>query len=355
MRRLADLLLLSLWYACFASAQTGQPPLELGKLEVPPKATWIPRVLYPEHLIYNGQNLQGVVRLRLSLDAAGLLTGSQVLFATHPAFIPPAMRAIADGKFTPGYNKGKAVASALVYEVGFQIKQAGINVGVLPVMIPARLPDLPPEYNYDLPPWALAITEVVYSRKLQLEGVTGEARVRYVIDEQGRVAGGEVVSASRPEFGAALLAAVETWRFMAASKSGRPTKSMVAQEEKFKSSGWRPSEEQRVLKELRKGGKALVEIGALDEPLHPLYQVAPQYPRALEKERVNGEAEIEFIVTRTGQAVLPEVISASRPEFGWAAMNAINQWYYQIPKVKNRAVDVRVRIPIGFVPTGNAP
>ena len=125
---------------------------------------------------------------------------------------------------------------------------------------------------------------------------------------------------------------------------------MVVFRQRFRPSGMlHSSAEERMVNLLRKGGKDLVEVDALDHRPHPIYQVAPKFPAVDEKERIAGKTEIEFIISHTGQVVLPRIVSASRPEFGWAAVTAVGQWFYAIPTVKGHPVDVRMRMPLEFV------
>jgi hypothetical protein len=126
---------------------------------------------------------------------------------------------------------------------------------------------------------------------------------------------------------------------------------MVVFRQRFRPSGsFHSAAEERMLNLLKKGGKDVVELDALDHRPHPIYQVAPKYPVADEKQCIAGETEVEFIISHTGQVVLPRIVSATRPEFGWAAVTAVGQSFYSIPTVKGHPVDVRVRMPLGFAP-----
>jgi len=62
---------------------------------------------------------------------------------------------------------------------------------------------------------------------------------------------------------------------------------------------------------------------------------------------------IEFIIDRDGRCRLPRVVSASQPEFGWAAAAAINQWVFAPPTKGGQPVDVKVNIPVDFPPPKN--
>jgi TonB family protein len=196
-----------------------------------------------------------------------------------------------------------------------------------------------------------AFCDPVYPRELLDKEVKGEVAVRVALDAQGRVATGEILSATHPELGAAFLAAVETWRFAPAQRRGAPTPTVIDLNRKFLPFGFRrPVAETQVQKKLHRGDKAIVGSAALDRPLRPLYRVEPQYPRTLIKTKEEGEAVVEFLIHESGQVVLPQTISATRPEFGWAAVTAVQQWVFEKPLAGGKGVTVRHRIAFGFSP-----
>lgn len=339
------------------AAEAPAVALDGRPLDVAPRIRWAADVFYPPHLFHNEQKIQGYVALDLTLDPQAKVTATAVRVATHPAFIPPAIEAVLASKFEPGRIAGEAVAAKLPYRVMFYVKDLGGSiVQNLPAISPNKPANLPPEFDYDTPPVLAAFCEVVYPRDLQLAAVRGEAVGSFHIDAHGRVTAGQILSATHPDMGAALLAAVQSWHFVPAQRAGVAVGTVFVQKQEF-GPGWqRPPDEQRALKKLTKDPEDLVEMTDLDVPLKRLYQVAPHYPPALQRNGVGGEAEIEFIVTRLGQAVLPAVTRATHPEFGWAAATAVAQWYYTQPKRKGRAVDVRVRMPFGFsMPARNEP
>lgn len=77
-------------------------------------------------------------------------------------------------------------------------------------------------------------------------------------------------------------------------------------------------------------------------------RVAPVHPLELAKNMVNGRAVVECLITDTGAVRDVKVLSASRPEFGQAAEEAVRQWEFQ-PGVKGgQPVAVRLQIPFEF-------
>src|SRR5262249_3512006 len=72
-----------------------------------------------------------------------------------------------------------------------------------------------------------------YPWALLRDGKGGSAKVRFVVNETGKVSQVEVVSATAPEFGRALAAAVELFEYEPALRAGRPCKALLSYEQKF--------------------------------------------------------------------------------------------------------------------------
>jgi TonB family protein len=72
-------------------------------------------------------------------------------------------------------------------------------------------------------------------------------------------------------------------------------------------------------------------IQALAQTPKALTQTMPAYPSSLQKRAIEGEAKVRFYVDEQGHVRLPEVIEATTPEFGDAAIAAVSQWRYEPP------------------------
>jgi TonB family protein len=80
----------------------------------------------------------------------------------------------------------------------------------------------------------------------------------------------------------------------------------------------------------------------------PLVGPVPEYPEALRKKKVKGEAVVAVRITRTGVVADPEVVRATDPAFGEAALVAVRQWRF-LPQVKaGQPVETHVNIPFHF-------
>lgn len=80
----------------------------------------------------------------------------------------------------------------------------------------------------------------------------------------------------------------------------------------------------------------------------PLIGPDPEFPEALRKKKVRGEAVVAIRITRQGVVADPEVVSATDPAFGEAALVAVRQWRF-LPRVQEgRPVETKVNVPFVF-------
>lgn len=80
----------------------------------------------------------------------------------------------------------------------------------------------------------------------------------------------------------------------------------------------------------------------------PLIGPDPEFPEALRKKKVKGEAVVAIRITWQGVVADPEVVSATDPAFGEAALVAVRQWRF-LPRVQNgKPVEVKVNVPFVF-------
>ena len=106
---------------------------------------------------------------------------------------------------------------------------------------------------------------------------------------------------------------------------------------------------------MEKQPEKIATLGELDQPLKPRSRRPPVYPTALEQAGQDGEATIEFFVDKNGDAQLPRILSSTAPEFGYAAVQAVATWRFEVPRKGGKPVVARAQIPIGFTLTGHKP
>jgi len=80
----------------------------------------------------------------------------------------------------------------------------------------------------------------------------------------------------------------------------------------------------------------------------PIERVRPIYPASLSGQPIEGKVEISIMVDNEGAVRDPIIESATHPELGQAALEAVSQWKF-LPGVKGgRNVNTRMTIPIVF-------
>ncbi len=313
----------------------------------PPVPFRLSRPAYPESLL--AHRIRGEVRLAFDIDEHGYVNNVEVVYATHPDFIPPALKVTENWRYRAALQDGKPVPTRWKETLFTDVVSRGAD----PFSIPEKAPaDLPTEVQYDLPPSIETVAPVVYPYDAMIDGREGSADVAFLVDADGRPRDITVRKASRPEFGHALAAAMAQWRFKPAMKNGQPSPALLTRGQQFGTSVEHlllTDSARRVREVLIKSKEDIVPFNRLDPEPKPLERTAPAYPeKHLGKP---GKAEIEIIIDREGNAQLPRIVSSSAPEFGWAAATAISSWRFEPPRRDGKPVDARVRVPMDFTPS----
>jgi|HubBroStandDraft_1064217.scaffolds.fasta_scaffold87619_2 TonB family protein len=299
---------------------------------------------YPGSLL--DRNLSGLVRFRCTIAPDGRALAVRVLLATHPDFVAPALRSLDRWTFTPGMQGDLPDQSDVEGDITFDATAKGPGDVLAANHITA--PDGTPPATA---PELRVAADPVWPYELVLKGEGGSADVTYTISGNGQPSDVQVQSATKPEYGKALVAAVEASYFVEAMDSGHAVAVALKQHAEFTAIPPDAKDDAdplaRVLSAVR--SNQVSSSQGLDEKLTPIYRVAPAYPGALRKAgRPAGGAVIDFVIDREGRARLPQIISATSEEFGWAAATAVAQWVFRPPLRGGQPVDVKVRIPFAF-------
>lgn len=324
----------------------------------PPKVISMVAPKYPVALRLNGT--RGEVLMEFTVDAAGEVCELVIVKSTHPEFEPSAIEALLQWKFEPALVNGQPVNMRLQRPIRFELKDDdGIEVGVDAFKVPSKPPkEAPPALQYDQPPKPVLTSAPVYPFELLEQKIKGSATIVFVIDPAGHTRQVIVREASRPEFGAAAAAMISAWEFEPARKNGQPCWAMLSKKQIFdRADRDSPVNEsaERLLKARKKDpASVLADLRQLDRVPKARYQPSPVLPDAMREKPVVAEAEIEFIIDRTGRAQLPRVRSATREDFGWAAATAVARWIFAPPTKNGKPVDVKVVVPVAYEPSSEA-
>jgi TonB family protein len=307
-----------------------------------------PEALYPAALL--PRRLSGEVEMILGIDREGRVEGVEILGAPHVEFLSAALRTVETWKLRPA-RKGKVPTAGQkravlsfhpVDEEGRLLRFEWLERNGIFLREPAGIKSTD---HFDHTPEALAMADPVYPHALLLAGTAGGARVNFNVTPEGQVTNVRIDEATAPEFGESLAAAIAAWQFRPLSKEGKECWADFTMTWRFGAPA-ADSVERRLLdgRDTRKA----VNPRQLDRPLAVLFVRQAVYPAALREAGEAGEAQIEVVVDREGRVRLPQIRSATKPEFGWAAATAVSQWLFETPRKEGEPVEVRVVIPVQF-------
>ncbi len=340
----------------FASGQnTPDQPLEihaLQKSDKPPKPIKQGPPIYPYQMQRAG--LIGAVNVEFIIDTQGNVRDAFVVESNNPWFERPAVDAIMGWKFQPGEVNGHPVNTRGRQLFEFRLDDMGGQLPELWRVSKGKEHDkLPPEFQWDTPPTPTSTMFPVYPFEQLKTGMAGKAQISYVVGPDGRVVSAKLREATTPEFGLAVLAMIDAWRFKPAKKKdGKAAYANLGSEYDFRSNGRGDvpvsDAAKDILRLIEKHPEKIITADQLDRPPAPISRRPPVYPTALREAGQPGEAVIEFYIDEEGDAQLPSIVSSSAPEFGYAAVQAVATWRFTPPKKGGHTVVTHARVPLEF-------
>lgn len=202
-----------------------------------------------------------------------------------------------------------------------------------------------------VPPKPAKIAAPVYPFELLAKKVTGAASVACMVDVDGKVIRTDVLETTRPEFAAALAAALEATEFAYATREGEPIASVLGFHHRFdltSDASGNARTELLLLEQTQRQPALLGQPAALDRPVRPRAQRAPVFPTELQRKQREGEATVEFFLDEDGRPRLPRVRHATDPAFGYAAVQAVAEWTFDPPTTHGHPTVMRVAVPFYF-------
>lgn len=184
---------------------------------------------------------------------------------------------------------------------------------------------------------------------LQQIGITeGAVAVAISRAADGKVDDVLVLESTHPRFSEAVTEAVHKWRFAPPSPEQQPAEPVAPtiQVVRFQfhmggaASVLMPTiYVNRPEMPARPDEIELTRFDELDTPPAARFQPMPHFPSALRRQRIFGSASVSFFVDTEGKVRVPLVTSATHPEFGDAALEAIKQWRFDTPRRNGRPVN----------------
>jgi TonB family protein len=316
---------------------------------VAPQATVSPPGNYPDVLVE--RKFAGVVRFACVITTDGAVIQPRIIAASHVDFVLPALESLNKWEFTPGMQGDLVLQAPIDGRISFDSL-----VGRVEDVLTANGFTAPDGTPPAVTPEPLVIVDPVLPVDALLKGEGGSAVVDFTVTESGAVRDLRVREATHPDFGEAVLAALEMSLFARPVEDNRVVSVAMTKRAEFRAVPTQTTGDADWLTRLVTALRAGEISGAkgLDQKLTPIYQVRPEYPRALkENGGPAGQVEVEFIIDRDGRVRLPRVVSSSHPEFGWAAATAVSQWVFNPPRRSGAPADIKVKIPINFAALAN--
>ncbi len=315
-----------------------------------PRVTDQERPIYPFAMRANG--MKGEVIVDFIVDLEGRVRNAYVVRSLNPSFDDPAIEAVRRWKFEPGRIGERPVNTHMQVPIIFTLDETfNGGQGPLSAAKKADLSKLPEPFRYDTPPRPVGTVRPVYPYALLRAKKEGKAVVRYIVDPKGRVVQADIGTASAPELGRALQAAIECFVYEPAIKAGRPSPALQSFGQEFnRDAMWQlvDDEDLELLRREEKKPASILSARDLDRPITPLSRRPPRFPLSVKEEVTKGEALIEFLIDEEGRARLPRIVSASEEAFGYAAVQGVATWRFEPPTRGGKPVVVRAQIPLSF-------
>jgi TonB family protein len=303
----------------------------------------------------------GMALILVDVSPRGTAESVRVLQTSKPDMEAATVEAALTWGFSPGLRRGEPVSMPVEIPVRVNVYHdtpgvIGVRAaGPKPWGVPPRAdPNASLEFQYDQAPMPYLTLPAVYPRNLLVEGIKGSAAIAFAIDPYGRPSKFVVAEATRPEFGAATVAMMGTWRFTPPRDQGTPCWAAVRMTQKFNLNdediGTDDSTE-RVVAALKADPCPIVgDTRQLDRPPRIRYRPPPGVPDDVVRAGMTARAIIEIVIDRNGHAQLPRIVSATREDFGWAAATAAGRWQFTAPVKGGEPVDVFAKIPFEYRP-----
>ncbi len=92
----------------------------------------------------------------------------------------------------------------------------------------------------------------------------------------------------------------------------------------------------------------IFNINQLDQIPVARFQQKPIYPYEMQREGMNGEVNVGFIVDTNGDVHDAYVINSTRREFEASAVQAVSKWKFRPGRKGGRPVNTRMSVPVVF-------
>ncbi len=211
----------------------------------------------------------------------------------------------------------------------------------------------------DLQPMKINQTvNAVFPRNLADAGVTrGACQVAIYVDASGKLAEWLVVKYTAREFGAAAVAALQSWTYEPARVDGVPVGSTLDLVFSYEAQGVVVSMTNLsqivdlMVMQMRTTDRYVYQPCSGDEldrvPVATV-TVKPQYPRSLAEKGIRGRVTVEYYIDETGAVRMPCVSVEDNPILASLTIAAVSQWKFEPPTSHGRPVLIKATQEFNF-------
>jgi TonB family protein len=320
-------------------------------LDRAPLPTFKAEPVYPNKLRHIGD---GKVVADFVVDTQGSVRDVRLVSCSCPEAEESVVDALLRWRFYPGMDRGRPVNTRMEIPIDFCLGDEHEPRILSWSIDPKAAPGAPPEFQYDQPPVLKLTLPAVYPRNLLEKGIEGSATIAFAVDPTGRPRHLVVIEASEPEFGAAAVAMMASWRMYPAKKGPVPCWAAVRMTQKFNKWDEDVSADDHVSDVVDALAEKPCPIVANPRLLDALpllrYHPACEIPDEVVKAGAPASAVVEVVIDRYGHAQVPSVVIATNDALGWAAATAAGRWQFTVPMKNGKPVEVFARIPFVFNP-----
>jgi len=176
----------------------------------------------------------------------------------------------------------------------------------------------------------------------------GRVYIELVVDATGRVINPYIVRSTNPWLERPAIEAVLKWTFEPAIKDGAPVAAKVTQMLKF--DPLYPAENFPWQATKAKHHEQLPEDVRWDEAPVEEGSTYPIYPRGELLAERKGYATVQFRINQYGIVTNAEIVKATAPEFGGAALASIDPWRFKPARRKGQPCSALVTMDFKFDP-----
>jgi TonB family protein len=198
---------------------------------------------------------------------------------------------------------------------------------------------------------------IVFPLRALHEGVLyGEVKIAFHVDREGRLIDSLAVAYTARPFAEAALDALSRWKFLPQRSAGRTGSSVVHLTVRFEVNGVVAIERTQPpnldFKPDVPAGSFVYQpcaASALDRPLRAVVVVPPDYPGELRRQGVGGIVPVDCYVDEQGRPRMVVAAAGAHPVLAALAIAAMEQWRFEPPTSRGRAVLVGVSQEFRFV------